>query len=367
KVTARNIFRYKKRFLMTLIGIAGCSALLLTAFGLRDSISGVSALQFGEIVKYDTRAFLKDIRTDAEYSEIVTIIDGEHLFIREESVDAKGEGGDGLPASVIVPEFYEKLTDYFNLRSPKTGASVPFRSDSVLVTDKLARVMGVSVGDEFSIVMGDGKTVTVFVTDIVENYVMHHIYMTGGVYAELFGVELYPNSVLCFTDDGSGLAEKLLDNSDVRGVMQITGFRDSLRDSTDALGIVTLVLIILACSLAFVVLFNLTNINISERIRELATIKVLGFYDSDLALYVYRENGAVTGMGIALGLLLGIVLHKFILVSVEIDLLKFPAIILPQSYIYAVALSALFAVFVNLVMNVKLKGIDMVESLKNVE
>jgi putative ABC transport system permease protein len=149
--------------------------------------------------------------------------------------------------------------------------------------------------------------------------------------------------------------------------MQITGFRDSLRDSTDALGIVTLVLIILACSLAFVVLFNLTNINISERIRELATIKVLGFYDSDLALYVYRENGAVTGMGIALGLLLGIVLHKFILVSVEIDLLKFPAIILPQSYIYAVALSALFAVFVNLVMNVKLKGIDMVESLKNVE
>jgi putative ABC transport system permease protein len=366
KVTARNIFRYKKRFFMTLFGILGCSALLLTAFGLRDSIQGVSELQYGSIVKYDARAYLKDITTERQRAGLGAALPDDYLFIREEAVDAAGDEG-GLSASLIVPEVREDLIRFINLYSPETGESVPLPPDGVLVTEKLARVMGVSVGDSFDMTAGNGGTHTVRVAGIVENYVMHYIYMSGEVYSELNGGRAYPNSVLAFTGNEREFAREMLENKNVRAVIGTAELLSRLSKSTDAIGIVTIVLIALACMLALVVLFNLTNINISERIRELATIKVLGFYNTELAMYVYRENGAVTFMGIALGLVGGIFLHRFVLASVEIDLLKFPLIINFPSYIYAVALSLAFAVFVNLVMNYKLARIDMVESLKNVE
>jgi putative ABC transport system permease protein len=185
------------------------------------------------------------------------------------------------------------------------------------------------------------------------------------LYAELFGAEPLYNSVLIIADEASVGA--LPGNSEVRALVHTNDLKENISDSTDALEIVAIVLIILACSLAFVVLFNLTNINITERIRELATIKVLGFYNEELSMYIYRENSIVTAIGIALGLVAGIFLHAYVLMAAEIDLLMFPKIILLQSYLYSVGLSIVFAVFVNLVMNIRLSRIDMVQSLKNVE
>ena len=359
KVTARNIFRYKKRFLMTLVGVAGCCALLLTGFGLRDSISGVAPLQYGTITTYDVRAYLKEITTQTQREELSALLPAGSLFIREESADAAGKAG-GLPVSLIVPEQPGELSRYINL-------ALPLEDGSVLVTDKLARVMGVAAGDSFAIIGGDGRSYEARVTGVVENYVLHYVYLSPQAYAKIMGGPARMNSVLTFSEDAGGLAETLLRNDNVRAVVNMDDIWTNLRHSTNALRTVTVVLVVLACCLALVVLFNLTNINISERVRELATLKVLGFQDEETAMYVYRENGLVTFMGIVLGLVAGVFLHRYVLVSAEIDLLKFPHIIHFQSYVYAAALSLAFGVFVNLVMNRKLKKIDMVESLKNVE
>jgi len=252
-------------------------------------------------------------------------------------------------------------------------------SDSVIVTDKLARVTGVGVGEELTMTYSDGKSYAAKVTGIVDNYIMHYIYMSPGIYAELIGETPYPNSVLFFYENGKpppssaapggrgGFAMPLLENSNVRALIHNDDLMSQISGSADAMGIVTIVLIVLACALAFVVLFNLTNINISERIRELATMKVLGLHDSELAMYIYRENGVVTLLGVALGLIGGFFLHGYVITTVEIDILKFPKLIYPLSYVFAVALTLVFAVFVNFAMNYKLARIDMVESLKNVE
>lgn len=368
KVTARNIFRYKKRFLMTLVGIAGCSALLVTAFGLRDGIGGVVTIQYEQIIKYDSRAYTKDLLLVKQREELENLLPDTHLYIRDETVDAKGAvNGEGLSATIVVAEKPESLDDYISLHSHSTGEPVPFTENSILVTEKLARVMGVTVGGSFTMTDVDGHVYTAEVTGIIENYVLHYIYMSPKVYGEIFGKEYHPNNVLILTDDTAATASALLSNDNVRAVVGTADTKDNLSDATDAMGVVTIVLIILACALAFIVLFNLTNINITERIRELATIKVLGFYNNEVSMYVYRENAAVTLMGILAGLVGGVFLHRFVLQSAEIDLLMFPLVIYPLSYVYAIVLSLAFSVFVNLVMNVKLARIDMVESLKNVE
>lgn len=366
KVTARNIFRYKKRFIMTLFGVAGCTALLLTAFGLRDSVGSVGSLQYGKIINYTSRAYIKEITTEEQRAELDSLLSGDYLYIHEESFTAKTVSGN-YSVSLIVPEMAEQLNRYINLHSHKTGESVPLMSSSVLVTEKLARESNVSTGDSFEMMASDGKIYTMKITGIVENYVQHYVYMSPDIYKALFDEELLFNSILAVTDNHVAFAEKLLTNENVRAVVSTKAIKTNIVDSTDALGIVTIVLIILACALAFVVLFNLTNINITERIRELATIKVLGFYDSELAMYIYRENGVVTFLGIALGIALGIQLLSFVLNAAELDLLMFPHIINATSYILSIALSIAFAAFVNAAMNYKLFKIDMVESLKNVE
>ncbi|MCL2815720.1 MAG: ABC transporter permease, partial [Oscillospiraceae bacterium] len=339
---------------------------LVTAFGLRDSVGGVGTLQYEKVVEYSSRAYIKEITTDKQRDGLDTLLSGRYLYIREESVDAKNNGG-GLTASLIVPETPEKLNAYINLRSRKSGKIVPLTSGGVVITEKLARVMGVSPGGSFDMTTSDGRTYTAQITGIAENYVLHFVFMPPDVYTDLFGAEPLFNGILSIPESDREFAETLLTNDNVRAVVNTAGIRENINDSTDALKIVAVVLIILACALAFVVLFNLTNINITERIRELATIKVLGFYDTELAMYIYRENGIVTAMGIVLGLIGGIWLHRFVLTAAEIDLLMFPHIIEPQSYVLSVILSVVFAVFVNLVMSRKLVGIDMVESLKNVE
>jgi len=266
---------------------------------------------------------------------------------------------------MIVPESADRVGNFMHFYSSLSGSTIKLERSGIFLTEKLARELNVSVDDSFSFTTNDGEIHTVQVTGVVENYVRHHIYLPPELYLDLFGKEPLYNSVLVATDDGA--AATLLDNSNVRAVVHTSNLRENTADATAAMDIVAIVLICLACGLAFIVLFNLTNINITERIRELATIKVLGFYNEELSMYIYRENSIVTLLGIAVGLISGVFLHRYVLMAAEIDMLMFPQIILPWSFLYSIGLSIAFAVFVNLVMNIKLAKIDMVESLKNFE
>ena len=381
KVTSRNIFRYKRRFFMTLAGVAGCTALLVTAFGLGDSINSVPRLQFEDIILYDAHVHTRELSYH-EQAELLQMAQGtgskpsDTLFIRTITADAHTVSG-GFSATIIVPEDMSRLPDFINLIQPSFGFH-PFASanpahippptayDGVLVTEKLAREMGISIGDEFAITLGGGWSYTLQTAGIVENYLLHYIYMPPEIYAAIFDRAPRPNG-LFINDTGGFDADLLRQHPSVLGIINTAFLRENLRDQTDALGIVTIVLMVSACILALVVLFNLTEINILERMRELATIKVLGFSDIETAMYLYRENIIVTLMGIALGLVAGVFLNGFILTTVEIDMLKFPHVIFPVSFALAAGISILFAFVVNLLTYRKLVVIDMVASLKSVE
>ena len=362
KVTSRNIFRYKKRFIMALLGIAGCGALLLTSFGLRDSIASLDQMQYGEIVKYTSRAYIKEITGEHEREEFDALIPSGKLYVREETVVA----GNGYPVSLIIPEDIEELGEYINLYSSTSGQAIPLENGGVFITEKLARDGGVSVGDIFSFSTSIGAEYKAKVLGVVQNYVMHFMYMPPEHYEGLFGYPPQYNCIFTITD-AEAFARALYGNNNVRALVDTEYLRTRSGGSTDAMEVVSIALIFLACALAFVVLFNLTNINITERTRELATIKTLGFFSRELSMYIYRENITVALMGIASGLVFGVFLHRAVLSAAEIDQVMFPRIISPLSYIYSAALSFAFTMLVNLVMNVKLARIDMVESMKSVE
>ena len=374
KVTSRNIFRYKRRFFMTLAGIAGCAALLLTAFGLRDSIGSVAPLQYESVITYDAKVYLKDIVRPGQRTALDTLTPETRQYIREESVKVKASPSGSavtdhtsvseMTAYLIVPEG-STLEGFIQLLSPETGKVVPVPAQGALLTEKAARALKVSPGDPIILTGVDEESaVLTTVAGIVENYISHYIYMAPDQYTQLFGHELYPNGLLL---QGDFDQEALMKDENVRAVALTTDLLSLIGDSTDALGIVTIVLLVLACALAFVVLFTLTIINISERMRELATIKVLGFQDTETAFYMYRENVVVTLIGIGIGLVGGIFLNTFVLSSVEVDVLKFPHEIYPMSFVLAAALSLVFALLVNALMYRKLVAIDMVESLKSVD
>jgi len=376
---------------MTLAGVAGCTALLLTAFGLGDSIGSVARLQFGDIAVYDARVHTRELSYACQAELIVLSMQpglvelgawyqssahvlqpprpAETLFIRAMAADAHTLTG-GFSATVIVPEDMNRLPDFINLATPsfgflgRVGEAITPTQDGVLVTEKLAREMGINAGDSFTITFGDGWSYTIQAAAIVENYLLHYIYMPPEYYARLFARPLRHNG-LFITGDVD--IQTLREHPSVLAITNTAWLRDNLTEQTDALGIVTIVLMVMACILALVVLFNLTEINILERMRELATIKVLGFQDTQAAMYLYRENMVVTVMGILLGLVVGVFLNGYILTTVEIDMLKFPHVIFPVSFVMASGISVLFALVVNLLTYRKLVGIDMVMSLKSVE
>ena len=365
KVTARNIFRYKRRFLMTLVGVAGCAALLITAFGLRDSIGSVALVQYGDIVAYDALLYTSEIATAEQRAEIIDLTPDARLFIREESVTVgvETESG-GTTAALVTPEDFSQIHDFINFLDPLTGDAAAISADGAIITEKLARTWDIGIGDELTLMLPGGASYTVVASGIVENYIMHYVYFPPDYYTEVFGRDPLPNALLVH---GEVDREDLMRSSHVRAVILTASMIRDISDSTDALGVVTYVLLIMACALAFVVLFNLTLINITERKRELATIKVLGFQDTETAVYIYREILIITIMGIAAGLLGGVGLTAFVLRSVEIDILKFPLILRPVSFLMSAGISIFFAVFVNFATYRRLSAIDMVESLKDVE
>lgn len=373
KVTARNLLRYKKRFFMTVVGIAGCTALLVTGFGVKDSISDIVSKQFNELYSYNLIVSMKDpsALNGRDLSALLSDADrvGDYMSVSQE--DAKMVPTGSYPADSIYllsPQDTARYNEFFSFRHRTDKDPVVFDDNAVIVSEKLAERQGLSVGDTITVKNQDDKTASFVITDICENYIQHYVFLSDSVYEKGFGQNPEDNVILCraLGDEAAQntLAADLLKCRDIAGVQFTEELAVSFSNSIRSINSIVLVLIISAGALAFVVLYNLTNINISEREKELATIKVLGFYENEVAAYIFRETAILTLIGILVGLVGGVFLHQFVIRTAEIDLVMFGRSIYAPSYGYAAALTALFSFLVGLVMRRKLSRISMVESLK---
>lgn len=377
KSSIRNLFRYKKRFFMTIAGIGGCMALMVVGFGIRDSIMCIGTIQYQEIQVYDGMIYLSSSVTEDEVQQIKNAMDGMDKMDRYIEMEMTREpislSVDGSTEDVYlcVPEDKDKIEDFMNFRSRTTGEVYHIQDDGIILTEKMANTLDVSSGD--TIYLGaDGEEKEVTITDVCENYMQHYVYMSPELYQELYGEEPEYNNILFDLKDASAqelsqAGEELLKYDGVMNVTYTNSIEDQLNTMLQSLDLVIVVLIVSAGLLAFVVLYNLNNINITERRRELATLKVLGFYDMEVSSYVYRENIMLTIFSIVVGIVFGALLHRFVITTVEVDAVMFGRVVKWQSYLYSALFTTAFSLFVNWVMYYKLKKIDMVESLKSVE
>ena len=376
KVTVRNIFRYKKRFLMTIIGILGCTALILTGFGLKDSISRLMPDQYEYIFNYDMQVSLKEglnseqineLKNDLEQKDEITKIVKTHM-----SSATVINNGIEEDVQIIVPEDKESLSDVINVNDLETGEHIVLSDNEICLTDKVAEILGVEKNDKITIRNSDDEEVEVTISNIVENYVYHYVYMSKSLYETLYKKDFETNILLIKGNDLGEeqediLAEELMTYNEISSVSLISDSIKTMDEAMASLNYVVVVLIISAGLLAFVVLYNLSNVNISERIRELATIKVLGFYDREVYDYVTRETILLTLIGIVLGLVAGFFLNYFIIGTCEINMLRFNKTVEPLSYVYSALITIAFTLIVNFATYFALKKIDMIESLKSVE
>lgn len=371
KVTARNLFRYKKRFLMTVIGISGCTALLVCGFGLHDSISDIVNVQFGQVFTYDATAVLTDadaLQTDKVQSVLTGDEVSSYMAVHQEKSTNTYDGMD-FNTYIFVPENDAQLSQFVTLRHRLGHESVPFTSFGIVITEKMSERTGYGVGDAIELKDTDGKAGVFTITGVAENYVENYVYMSADLYEQQFGQKPEFSSLLINLTENTqenrdSLAEKLLNIKDVTGVSFISDFKGSFSNMMTKIDTIVVVLIVSAGALAFIVLYNLINININERAKEIATIKVLGFYDKEVYKYVYRETMILSLIGTLVGLVLGIFLHKFVIYKVEVDVIMFGRMIKWYSYVYSAALTMLFSMLVELVMRRKLRAISMVESMK---
>ncbi|MDD3796934.1 MAG: FtsX-like permease family protein, partial [Lachnospiraceae bacterium] len=376
KSTVRNLLRYKKRFLMTVIGIGGCMGLLLVGFGLRDSIMDVAVLQYGQLQLYDEMIILDSGRTEGEQERLEETLAGDSrigeflkTFAQRITVT---NGKQEYTPYLYVPESTEHLSDFMVFRDRTSKESYKLTDEGAIVTEKLAKMLNLKAGDKITISDDDLGKIEIPIVTIVENYLYHYVYLTPACYEKYYGKTVEYNSILLkeadgFTGNEQSIGTDLLAEDGVLNVTYTSTMAGQLDDMLGSLDVVIVVLIVSAGMLAFVVLYNLNNININERKRELATIKVLGFYDKEVDAYVYRENILLTIIGAMVGILFGIVLHRYIITTVEVDACMFGRNIKNISFVYGTLFTFGFSFFVNLVMHFKLKKIDMVESLKSVE
>ena len=373
KITLRNLFRYQKRFWMTVIGIGGCAALIVTAFGLRDSIFAVMDKQYDEIYRYSAQLGLVEHITPGEWAEVEKALDGSDLvedWTEEHTETITAESAAyTADATLDVVENSDVLERFVNLRHRTDDQTVTLPDDGVVITEKLSLLLGVKAGDTVTL-DGDSR-VEVRVADITEHYIQHNVYMSATYYEQVFGQAPEENAVLVRYDtqaDGAQeLEQELVSLDGISSLTRIEDTRQTFGTSLESVDYAVALIIVCAAALAFVVLYNLTNINITERMRELATLKVLGFYDGELSAYIYRENVILTVFGVAMGMVMGKLLHQWLILTVEIDLLMFGRTVAPTSYLWAVLLTTVFSLVVNLAAHRKLKKLDMVESLKTVE
>lgn len=372
KVTARNLIRYKKRFFMTVIGIAGCTALLLTGFGLRDSIGDIVGKQFGELYQYNLTASFKDEDAPRADETVKAVLEDksrvtDYLMTYQESGDLYA-GNKTTEATLYVPESTSRLPDFIVMRERKSGKAVPFDGSGVLLTEKQAEALGVKAGDTLRVRNADGKSGEFRLAGIIENYVQGALYIPRELYEAAFGAPAFTTLIGRTAGntqaDRDAVSAALLKSDQVQSAMFTDDIKGSFADMVSNIDYIVIVLIISAAALAFVVLYNLTNINITERQKELATIKVLGFYDKEVSAYIYRETAILSIIGTLAGLVLGIFLHAFVVKTAEVDMVMFGREIKWLSYLLAAAMTMFFSFLVNLVMGRKMKKIDMVESMK---
>lgn len=377
KAACRNLFRYKKRLFMTIFGVAGCMALLLAGFGIRDSVEMLPEKQFNRVFSYQGTVGADASLSRAERRQLlskVASVEGVTEYLQTKSIVtyAETEKGD-TSAYLIVPQDTVKLGEYVHLREARfPHDDVALTDDGILITEKFAKALGVSAGDMITIKEDETAEPVgdVRVAGVVENYLSSYIYMTPNIYKALYGETASLNAALIKVDpsaDTNAVAEDLLDINGVTSVSMNATTQAQVNSMLGNLNVIIAVMILAAGLLAFIVLYNLNNINITERRRELATLKVLGFYPGELAAYVYRENVILTLFGTVLGMGFGFVLHWFVMQTVETETVMFGAEMRFTSYLFAILLTIVFAVLVNALMYFRLKKIDMIESLKSVE
>lgn len=386
KSTIRNLFRYKKRLFMTLFGIVGCMALLLVGFGLKDSINSVINVQYSELRKYDMVLSVKaensnqtnndnisnNIEKADDINSIIEKTKGIQDLLRVQETSVQFTNGDKSYTGYLnVFEENDALSEFMVFRNRENKKEFKLSDEGVIIAEKTAKKLGVKEGDTITVKLSDVESYQVRVEKICENYVYHNIFMTEEYYRKVFGEPLYNSIYVKLTDEGrkneETIVTNLLKNDNITGVTYINKLKDKFNDMLGSLDIITVVLVVSAGGLAFIVLYNLNNINITERIRELATLKVLGFYDGEVCAYIYRENIFITLAGIILGMFFGSVLHKFVIETAEVDMVMFGRDISGLSFIYATLITVLFAVIINGTMYFKLRKIDMAASLKSVE
>lgn len=370
KVTVRNLFRYKKRFWMTLIGIGGCTGLIITGFGLRDSITDILDIQYEELSLYDAYAVveeedLEDLYAVLDENELVA----DYTAVNVSSMDFEG-GSTVISGYMLVMEDQESVDGFMVFRQRKGKTAVEITDEGIYISEKLSLLMGLEAGD--TVTLSGDERVSAYVAGIVENHVYNYVYMTQEYYESLYGTAAEYNEVMLVYTDSSeetedAVSEALLNADLITSISQIADLRETMNNSFSVINYVVIVIIVAAAALAFVVLFNLSSINITERRRELATLKVLGFNDKEMNAYVLRENVILTVIGTVIGLALGKVLHLYLVSTIELEMIMFGRSVHPASYIAGAALTIVFSVIVNMTAGRSLRKIDMVESLKSVE
>ncbi|MEI3423862.1 MAG: ABC transporter permease [Christensenellales bacterium] len=375
KVTVRNLFRYKKRFFMSVIGIAGSGALLVTAFGLNDSIIGIIEKQFGDIWQMDVQAYVYEAMPLADMQELLGKNPANDdfdsvMFCLDSQMECKNGGRSQSGVHLLGVESAGSMAGRISLHNG--GAPVTLDDSGVVVTAKLAETLSIKAGDEINMRTG-GEDHFMRVIGVADNYVYHYVYITAAYYETVFGKAMQYNGLMGNLKDGltdetmDAMSTQLLSDSRMYTVRTIESIYASVWDSLSILNYVVLVLILGSGMLTFVVMLNLTNINIGERMRELATLRVLGFYDKEMYAYIFRENNALSVIGAFVGLLFGKIMHLFVIRTCEVDMVMFVRSAKPLSYVYAFALTIVFSLIVNLLMRPKVRAIDMVESLKSAE
>lgn len=382
KVTFRNLFRYKKRFVMTVIGIAGCTALLLTGLGLSNAINDIIDKQFGEITKYNAVVTLADDLSSEEQRRIDDLLDDgslvtAHTLVMRQNMLAGGPDEQDKRMELVVPEDPASFDRFVALNTRVGHHPVKLDDDGLVLTEKLAAELGVRAGDAVTLTEQDaignatGTSYEATVTGIVENYVYHYAYMGPALYEQLMGKAPDYRTVLAVTTSDPDLRVQFSNDLLAAGGVKTVAYNDetidAYRDMMSSVNMIVVVLVTAAAALAFIVLYNLTNINITERMREIATLKVLGFTLREMNAYIFREIFLLAAIGCAVGLVLGVWMEGFVVVTAEVDQIMFGRAIHPTSFLLAFLLTMLFTVLVMLAMRGKLRRIDMVESLKSNE
>ena len=369
KTTVRNVFRYKKRALMTIIGISGCTALILAGFGLRDSIKDIAEYQYGRVFEYDLVVSL-----NKEDEELVNLVKDSDIVESVSLTDSLSGSisADGIKrdTSIIVVEDTEDFKNVANLRDIDSGNIIELSNEGVLISDKLASLLEIEKGENITLTDSDNNEFEYKVLGIVENYIGHYVYINKDLYESKendFNINTLFIKYKEGNNDNEAFEEMLLDDNSVTSITVVENSLEHVRDLLKSLDLVVMILIVSSALLAFVVLYNLANVNISERVREIATLKVLGFYDKEVDNYINRESIILTCIGIVIGLIAGVFLTGFVISTCETENMRFARNILLHSYIYSILITSVFSIIVNFATHFVLKKINMVESLKSIE